>query len=144
MDRFSEQTKSCMRALLNCHSLCLGTAMTRFVETPELEKKPQHLRLILDCAAVCSLTADLLAHKSQFHARFCALAAEVCDTAARDCERLGSFQDCARACREAAMHCREMAKLDHAEILELASRLAPGREPESQERLDGYNAGKAH
>jgi hypothetical protein len=125
MDRFSEQTKACMQALLHCHSVCLSTGMTRYLEASHEHKRPQHLRLILDCAAVCILTSDLLAHKSQFHARFCALCAEVCETCFKDCQQLGGLEDCAEACRSAASHCRETAKLEHREILELASRLPP-------------------
>ena len=125
MDRFSEQTHAGMQALLACHSICLSTAMTRYLETSPQHHRPQHLRLILDCAAVCALTADLIAHKSQFQARFCALCAEVCDTCRKDCLQLGSLEDCVEACRVAAQHCRDMARLDHAETLAMASRIPP-------------------
>ena len=125
MDRFSEQTRACMQSLLQCHSLCLSTAMTRHLEETQYRHNlPQHLRLMLDCAAVCAVAADLMAHKSQFHTRFCALCAEVCETCAKDCEQIG-FEECAKMCRATAMHCRETARPEHAQILEFASRLPP-------------------
>jgi hypothetical protein len=124
MDRFSIQTRECMKSLLACHMLCLSTAMTRCLESDQ-PNRPQHFRLIADCAAACSFAADILAHKSQFHTQVCALCADICDTCAQDCESLGGLEDCASACRDAAVRCRDLAKLHHAEIVAMASRLPP-------------------
>ncbi|HEY6578465.1 MAG TPA: four-helix bundle copper-binding protein, partial [Rhizomicrobium sp.] len=125
-DRFSAQVRACMESLAQCHATCLSSAMTQCFELGGEHVRPQHIRLMLDCAAMCSLTTDLLAHKSQFHNRVCALCAEVCDVCAADCERLGQMEHCAASCRKTAALCREAARLEHAEVLRMASMLTPG------------------
>lgn len=125
MDRFSTQVRSAMEALQRCHTICLATAMTHCLDAEGPHRKPQHIRLMLDCAAACSFAADLLAHKSQFHNGVCALCADICETCAADCEKLGQMEQCVSACREVADQCGVIAKLGHAEILEMAARLPP-------------------
>jgi hypothetical protein len=126
-DRFSAQVHASMDALARCHAMCLATAMTQCFELGGEHARPQHLRLMLDCAAACAFASDMLARKSQFHNAVCALAADICEVCARDCERLGSIENCVHTCRETASLCRKTARLDHAEILAMASMLPPGR-----------------
>jgi hypothetical protein len=124
-DRFSAQVRECMRALADCHTTCLSTAMTHCLEMGGEHTRPQHLRLMMDCAAICSAAEDLLAHKSQFHTQVCALAADICEVCGEDCERVGEMEACVQACRRTAVLCREVARLDHAAILAIASMVAP-------------------
>jgi hypothetical protein len=109
MNRLSETTRRCIDECQRCHAICLGTAMTECLETGGEHVRPQHFRLILDCAAICQLAADLMAHKSQFHRQTCALCAEICEACARDCEGMASMEECAAACRDCAASCRQMA-----------------------------------
>jgi len=125
MDRFSTQIRECMDALQHCHTMCLSTAMTHCLEAGGETSRPQHVRLMLDCAAICALTSDLLAHKSQFHNRLCGLCAEICEVCAEDCERLGNMQDCVQSCRRSAALCTAVSRPQHAEVLTIASRLPP-------------------
>jgi hypothetical protein len=125
MQSFSDQIRHCMRALAHCHTTCLSIAMTHCLEIGGAYGRPQHLRLMLDCAAICALTGDLLAHKSQFHNRMCALCAEVCETCAAGCEQLGQMDECVTSCRRAAELCTEAARLEHIVTLEAASRFPP-------------------
>ena len=80
---------------------------------------------MMDCAALCAFTADALGRKSQFHNRFAALCAQVCETCEKDCEALQDMEECVRACRNCASRCRDIARLDHKEILEQASQHSP-------------------
>lgn len=125
MKPYSFQIEATMRALVHCHQTCLGMAMTHCLEVGGEHARPQHLRLMLDCAAICSTTADFLARKSQFHTQLCAFCAEICETCGADCEKVGDMQPCVDACRNAAGVCREAARSDHAEILKMASVLTP-------------------
>jgi hypothetical protein len=125
MDRLSAQASDCIRILHHCHAVCLSAAMIRFLEDHDLRNRPQHIRLLTDSGAACSFAADLIAHKSQFHTQACALAADVCETCAKDCEQLGGLEDCARACRAAASSARAMSRPERAGILGMASRLPP-------------------
>src|SRR5256886_16948379 len=121
MNQLGRQVLETIEALQHCHAICSSMAMTHCLEMGGEHARPQHLRLMLDCAALCAFTADALGRKSQFHNRFAALCAEVCETCAKDCEALGDMEDCVQACRECARLCTAIAKLDHTEMLERAS-----------------------
>lgn len=125
MSPYSSQIEDCIRHLMHCHRACLGTATTHCLEMGGDHARPQHLRLMLDCAAICQATADALLRKSQFHTRLCELAADVCDTCAADCETLGGMEDCVIACRTCAEACRVAARTEHAQTLAQASRTPP-------------------
>ena len=82
----------------------------------------------IDASSLQTLTIDdvnALERKSQFHTRFAALCAEVCETCAADCEALGGMEECVEACRHCARLCRELSRPEHAEILGMASQLPP-------------------
>jgi hypothetical protein len=125
MNQISRQVCEAIEALQHCHTTCLSMAMVHCLEMGGEHARPQHLRLMLDCAGFCAFTADALGRKSQFHNRFAALCAQVCETCEKDCAALGGMEDCVQACRDCARRCTEVARLDHAEILEMASQFAP-------------------
>ena len=125
MNQFSQQTRAVIMALQQCHTVCHSMAMTYCLEMGGEHARPQHLRLMLDCAGMCAFTADALGRKSQFHTRFAALCAEVCETCAEDCAALGGMEECVETCRDCARLCREISRPEQAEILDMASRLAP-------------------
>lgn len=125
MKHLSQQTAQAIAALQDCHAMCSSMAMTHCLELSGEHGRPQHLRLMLDCAAICAFTADTLGRKSQFHNRFAALCAEVCETCEKECEALGNMDDCAQACHACAVLCRQIARTEHQGVLEAASRTAP-------------------
>ena len=125
MNQLSQQSRDAIEALQHCHAICHSMALTHCLELGGAHARPQHLRLMLDCAAFCAFTADALGRKSQFHSRFAALCAELCETCAQDCAALGQMDDCVAACRDCARICRELSRPEQAEILEMASQLPP-------------------
>jgi hypothetical protein len=125
MNQLSQLTRDGIEALQHCHATCHSMAMTHCLEMGGEHARPQHLRLMLDCAGFCAFTADALGRKSQFHTRFVALCAEVCETCATDCTALGDMEECVEACGACARICRELSRPEHAEVLDKASRLAP-------------------
>jgi hypothetical protein len=125
MNQLSHQVQSAIDALSRCSTACLISAMTHCLESDGRDGRPQHIRLLLDCASTCDYASSALARKSQFHNRIAALSADVCDTCALDCEALGGLDECATAARQASVLCREIAKAGHAEVLDMASRLSP-------------------
>ena len=125
MRHLSSQINAAIQSLQHCHAICSSMALTHCLEMGGAHARPQHLRLMLDCAALCAFTADALGRKSQFHSGFAMLCAEVCETCEKDCEALGGMEDCVRACGECALCCREVARQDHREILDNASRHPP-------------------
>ena len=122
MLRLSTQAVECITSLQHCHAICLSIAMTSGLEE---RIGPQHIRLMMDCAAACSFAADLIARKSQFHTEVCRLCADICDTCAQDCDQLGDLDQCAAVCRDASAQSRELARPQKAEIMEMAARLPP-------------------
>jgi hypothetical protein len=125
MNQLSQQARDTIEALQHCHAICHSMAMTDCLESGGEHARPQHLRLMLDCAAMCAFTADALGRKSQLHTRFAALCADVCETCAKDCDAVGGMEGCAAACRDCAHLCRGISRPEHAEILSMASRLPP-------------------
>ena len=108
MNQFSQMARECIEQCLRCHAICLATAMTECLETGGDHVRPQHFRLMMDCAAACEFAADLMAHKSQFHRQSCALCAEICETCANDCAGMSGMEACVAACRACAQSCRAM------------------------------------
>jgi hypothetical protein len=49
----------------------------------------------------------------------------VCRTCADDCDSIGGMSESATVCRSCAEVCTDLARLDHEEILTMASQLAP-------------------
>lgn len=114
MHQLSHQTQDALKSLSQCAITCHSMALVHCLELGGEHARPQHLRLMLDCATVCAATAELVAHKSQFHTQICSLCVEICETCAGNCEKLGQMEDCVSACRNCATHCRELARSDHA------------------------------
>jgi hypothetical protein len=117
MNQLSQQTRAAIEALSHCHQMCQSMAMTHCQELGGDHARPQHLRLMLDCAGFCAFTADALGRKSQFQIRLTALCADVCETCAADCSALGDMEECVEACGECARLCREISRPEHADIL---------------------------
>lgn len=122
MNQLSQRTRAAIQALQQCHTVCHSMAMTHCLEMGGEHARPQHLRLMLDCAGTCAFTADALGRKSQFQAHFAALCAQVCETCGEDCDALGDMEDCVQACRDCARLCREISRPEHAQTLDAASR----------------------
>ncbi|HEX4302098.1 MAG TPA: four-helix bundle copper-binding protein [Rhizomicrobium sp.] len=109
MHAFSRDVTDCIDTCLDCHKLCLGTAMTHCLEMGGEHVAPPHFRMMIDCAAICATAADFMLHKSQFHRETCRLCAIVCEACAEDCERVGGMEDCVKACWACAKQCQKMA-----------------------------------
>jgi hypothetical protein len=124
MNAFSRQTQEAIAALHNCHLACHSMAMVHCLEMGGEHARPQHLRLMLDCAGICAFTADALGRKSQFYAPFAQLCAEVCQTCADDCARLEGMEVCVAACRRCVAACHELMGPD-ADIRMDAAHMAP-------------------
>ena len=73
---------------------------------------PAHVRLLLDCAELCQLTANFMLRGSAVHTVACGACADVCERCADSCASFGGdavLSACADTCRTCAKSCREMA-----------------------------------
>jgi hypothetical protein len=73
-----------------------------------------HLGLLIDCARICSMSADYMLRESSFHGQICGICADVCDDCAKSCDQFKDddpMRDCAAKCRSCAGTCRQMARM---------------------------------
>ncbi len=103
-------TQDCIENCTECHDICLETLGQCYSKGGHA--KPEHLRLLQDCADICRVSADLMLRQSPLHVHTCGACAEICAACAEKCESMSDdeqMQRCAEACRECADSCREMA-----------------------------------
>lgn len=125
MHQLDSKAHEALEALAHCSLTCHSMALVHCLELGGEHARPQHVRLMLDCAKICATTAELLAHKSQFHTQIAALCVEICETCGEDCEKLGQMEECVSACRACAEKCREISRSEHAAALGHGATHAP-------------------
>jgi len=101
--------QACIDACVNCHQVCLQTAMTHCLNMGGPHVEPGHFRLMNSCAEICAVSANLQLSGSSFSERLCALCADVCTACADSCRELDGMEDCERACKRCAASCHSMA-----------------------------------
>lgn len=108
----SGDMQQCITNCLNCHRMCEQTAL-HCLHMGGPHASPDHIRMMLDCAQICQTSADFMLRGSAFHHRTCGVCAEICESCAKDCERLANgdqqMQACADACRRCVETCSRMA-----------------------------------
>lgn len=75
---------------------------------------PAHVRLLVDCAEICQMTANFMLRGSMVHGVACGACAEVCERCVESCETFSGdskMAACAETCRTCAKSCREMTKM---------------------------------
>jgi hypothetical protein len=72
-----------------------------------------HIIMLLDCADISRVSADLMLRQSPRHFVTCGACAQICEACAEDCEKLDpqdeEMKRCAEICRRCAELCREMS-----------------------------------
>lgn len=107
----SQEMQQCIQNCLDCHSICLNT-IAYCLQQGGMHSELVHIRLLTDCAQICSTSAHFMLRGSNFHARICGACAEVCQACAAECDRMGDdaqMKACANMCRRCAESCRNMA-----------------------------------
>lgn len=105
--------EECIANCLECHQTCLET-IQYCLEKGGTHAEAAHIRLLMDCAAICETSAGFMIRQSELHMRTCSVCAEVCARCAESCE---SFVDdegmerCAEICRTCSESCAEMAEV---------------------------------
>jgi hypothetical protein len=107
------EMQQCIDECLNCHEVCVRT-MERWFERRGKHVAPGEIRTLSDCALICQTSAGFMLRGSQFHARICAVCAEICRECERECRRVGDdelMERCAEACRRCAGSCERIASV---------------------------------
>jgi len=96
-----ETLNKCVAECNHCSTACLDEENVKMLS--------KCIKLDLDCADICALTATLLARGSQHAKHLLKECAEVCTACAEECEKHAQHHDhcktCAEACRECANAC---------------------------------------
>jgi hypothetical protein len=108
---YSEQMLVCIQNCQDCHRACLQTlAYCMSQGGPHAE--PNHLRLLMDCADICAVSAAFMLRASDLHSHVCAACAQVCGACADDCAAMGDdprMKALSDTCRHCAESCAAMA-----------------------------------
>jgi len=104
----SSMMRDAIKACLDCHSMCVQTAMNFCLERGGRHVEQEHFRLMLNCAEICQTSANFMLSGSPLHARVCAVCAEVCEACAKSCEQVGDMRECVEECKRCAKSCRSM------------------------------------
>ena len=107
----SAETAACINECLACYEACEATfAHCSVVGGKHAE--PAHLRLLIDCSRICSMSADFMLRGSDFDIDLCEVCSEVCRQCAEDCEQIDPsdemMRECAAQCRKCADACERM------------------------------------
>lgn len=103
--------RRCIDNCLEAHAVCLEAVSHGLARGGE-HGRPDHVRVLLDCAEMCATTADFMLRGSALHARVCDVCAAVCQACAEACRRVRDdpiMLGCAEVCRRSEESCREMA-----------------------------------
>ena len=104
--------QSCIDACLACATACNHCAASCLQEE-HVKMMARCIRLDMDCAQICTLSAAYMARGSEFAGPLCDLCARVCDACAAECGKHDHehCQRCAEACRRCADECRRMLSM---------------------------------
>jgi hypothetical protein len=108
----------CLDACTACAAVCNEASHHCLTQIQKgSTDKDHHARahhLAMDCAAVCAVSAALVARQSPLMDAQCNACADACRRCAEECEKgqsdAGIMKDCVRICRECERSCREMVR----------------------------------
>jgi len=105
----SNDREKCIEDCRDCERMCYETAMNQCLKAGGEHVEPEHFRLMMNCAALCHVTAEFMLAQSEFHERLSDLCAAVCEACAASCRDIGGMDLCARAREACAESCASMA-----------------------------------
>ena len=111
--------EDCIANCLECQQTCLETIQYCLVQGGA-HAEASHIRLLMDCAAICETSAGFMIRQSELHMRTCSVCAEVCARCAESCESFdddASMERCAEICRACSESCAEMAEMGEEQAL---------------------------
>lgn len=109
MHHDAEQRKKSIQSLWDCRNECQETLYNRCLEMGGRHVEERHVKLMLDCIAICQTAADFMTRHSSMCEEICTACAKICEACAESCERIdgAEMKRCAEACRLCAQHCND-------------------------------------
>ena len=105
-----KENQSLIDALNNCAAECNHCA-TACLDEKDVTMLAKCIKLDIDCAQICSLTAGFVARGSEHASHLMPECADICNACAEECEKhshMEHCQKCAEACRKCAEACGQM------------------------------------
>jgi hypothetical protein len=114
MQHTSQHLQHCIDNCTRCHQSCLSM-IEHCQKQGGAHARPEHIRLLQDCAQICQTSADFMLRHSPLHHLTCGACAQICELCALECEKMASgdsmMQECASICRACAQSCAEMSQM---------------------------------
>lgn len=107
----TKDLQPCIENCTQCHQICLRQ-VSRCLGKSGDHARPEHIRLLRDCAEICQTSANFMLRYSPLHPLTCGVCAEICEQCAQECSNMsdGDFmQECIEMCRRCAASCKEMS-----------------------------------
>lgn len=89
-----------------CADACY-TCLTACLKEEEVQKMVKCIRLDLDCAQICQLTAAFISRDSDHAKQLMKECAEICSKCAQECAKHNHMEHC-KICSEMCKKCAEM------------------------------------
>ena len=103
----NEQYQKSIEACMDCASACNHCAAS-CLEEKEVQSLTKCIRLDLECAVICQVTAELMSQGSRYTGEICELCATICNACAEECEKHADRDT--THCKECAETCKACAK----------------------------------
>lgn len=97
---------TCIQACLDCHQVCL-TTIGHCLSLGGAHAEAGHMRIMMDCAQICVVSADFMIRGSAHHPHICRECAEICRECEASCANHPAADDAMRRCAEACHRCAE-------------------------------------
>lgn len=102
-----QRTHGSENIISDCARVC-NTTVAYCLEQGGNHVKAEHLKAMIDCVDVCTVTARLHERGSPLHQKAMELCAQACKTCEESCEEFGDDETmklCADTCRQCYEHC---------------------------------------
>lgn len=112
--KVSEQIQKCIKNCSYSHAVTLETLTYCLAQESAMHN---HIRTLLDCAAMCQTHVDFMMRGSDLYSATARACAEVCERCAAECSSMANdmhMAKCAEACRESMESCRALAAVGKA------------------------------
>ena len=108
----ADEVHKCIQSCTSCHQICLQT-ISYCLEKGGEHASPEHIRILEDCAEICSVSANFMLRGSDLHPTICGACTEACLACAASCEKIADSDEmmkaCANICRLCAESCQKMS-----------------------------------
>jgi hypothetical protein len=111
-DQMPSEMRDCIQNCLDCHSICVET-MNHCLMMGGPHADASHIRILADCAQICTTAADFMLRNSPDHPKACSMCADSCRKCAESCDAMAdndpTMRECADSCKRCAASCLQMA-----------------------------------